>query len=46
MLLIKMLLNSVVKYISVIIPTIRFILTIPTSMKIRHFHDSVLCKIM
>ena len=40
MLLIKMLLNSVVKYISVIIPTIKFILTIPTSTKNRHFHDS------
>ena len=46
MLLIKILLNSnsiaVVKYISVIIPTIKFILTIPTSTKNGHFHDSVL----
>ena len=33
---------AVVKYISVIIPTIKFILTIPTSTKNRHFHDSVL----
>ena len=46
MLLFKMLLNgnsiAVVKYISVIIPAIKFILTIPTSTKNPHFHDSVL----
>ena len=46
MLLIKMLLNgnstAVVKYISVIIPTIKLILTIPTSTKNRNFHDLVL----
>ena len=44
MLLFKMLLNGYrnCKYISVIIPTVKFILTIPTSMKNRHFHDSVL----
>ena len=46
MLLIKMVLNgnsnAVVKYISVMIPTIKFILTIPTSTKLHHFHGSVL----
>ena len=33
---------AVVEYISVIIPTIKFILTIPTSTRNPHFHDSVL----
>ena len=33
---------AVVKYISVIFPTVKFILTFHKSTKNRHFHDSVL----
>ena len=50
MLLIKLLLNgnsiAVVKYISVISPTIKFILTVPTSTKNHHFHVSVLAYVI